>query len=221
MTVTKIAASGGVDLEATDKKMFVAHQESDASTVEVDKHDIDVDVETGDGILDSNSVEDNKQSVPLGSRETKQTSKSTNIHLFPKVFLAGLASPLVVFILCVATGIISSLLKFFVAGNLDLETALGMFYGGAVYSVLTALISVPATLFLGLPLSYFAWKLEALNTKVILLAASVIGGIFFVVLACIFLARVERSLWFVCLAIGASGGFVNGYAFLRLIRHKA
>jgi len=110
------------------------------------------------------------------------------------------------------------LLNFFLTGKFDFESVLGMIYGGTVYAMFAAVISIPATLLFGLPLSYLAWKLQALTTKVILLGAILTGAVCLVLLAGLLLPRIERSFLMLCLAIGASGGFVNGYAFLRLMR---
>ena len=136
------------------------------------------------------------------------------------IALAGLGAPIFVFFLFGAVGLIFSVADFVSTGSMRATSAAGILIGGGVYAVFAAAISIPATLVLGLPLSYLAMRRWSLSRRVVLLGGSVAGGVALVVLAAIYLWRPDISLLLICAAIGGLGGLLNGYAFLWFIRHK-
>jgi hypothetical protein len=136
------------------------------------------------------------------------------------IALAGLGAPIFVFFLFGAVGLIFSVADFISMDSLRATSATGMLIGGSVYAMFAAAISIPATLVLGLPLSYLAMKRQSLSRSVVLLGASISGGATLVVLAALYLWRPDISLLLICAAIGGLGGLLNGYAFLWFIRHN-
>jgi hypothetical protein len=136
------------------------------------------------------------------------------------IALAGLGAPIFVFFLFGAVGLVFSVADFISMGSLRAAPTIGMLNGGIVYAMLAAAISIPATLVLGLPLSYLAMKRRSLSRKVVLLGASISGSAILVVLAAIYLWRPDISLLLICAAIGGLGGLLNGYAFLCFIWHN-
>lgn len=136
------------------------------------------------------------------------------------IALAGLGTPIFVFFLFGAVGLVFSVADFISMGSLRATSATGMLIGGGVYAMFAAAISIPATLVVGLPLSYLAMKRRSLSRRVVLLGASISGGATLVVLAAIYLWRSDISLLLICAAIGGLGGLLNGYAFLWFIRHN-
>ena len=134
------------------------------------------------------------------------------------IALSSLASPALVFMLFLITGIVFYASNVIFSGSVDPAPLLGMLIGGSAYAVLTALISVPATFLVGFPLAELAERRDLLTAKVVLAGATLSGALALTIFAIVYFSKVSDMLILIALVIGGVGGFVNGYAFWKYVK---
>lgn len=137
------------------------------------------------------------------------------------LFLAALAAPIFVLLMFAGTGVFFYLSNILSAGDMSPMAPSSLLMAGVVCGGFTAVISIPATVMLGLPLIYIAWKRSILSALPVLAGATAAIGFALAFFAQTYLMSPDYQLLLIATGIGVAGGFVNGLVFLRLgKRHK-
>lgn len=134
------------------------------------------------------------------------------MKLLKGLTLASLATPILVFLVIVVTGSIFSLKGYFESG-VDLKYIGGGVIGGAFYSAMTAVVSIPATIIIGYPLSKYAIQKGNFISYIVIIGASISGAISFVVFSALYFPKISFEFLFICFLIGLFGGLCNGSAY--------
>ena len=135
------------------------------------------------------------------------------------IVISSISIPVLVFFVFLAAGLVLLVSELVGSGKYS-NGWLGIVYAGAVYTYLAALISTIPTIVLGLPTSLIASKYGILNSKVILVGAAIIGGIYLGVSSLLFFKAFNLQIFLWSVLAGGCGGVLNGYVFLRAVKPK-
>ena len=132
------------------------------------------------------------------------------------IVISSISIPVLVFFVFLAAGLVLLVSELVGSGKYS-NGWLGIVYAGAVYTYLAALISTIPTIVLGLPTSLIASKYGILNSKVILVGAAIIGGIYLGVSSLLFFKAFNLQIFLWSVLAGGCGGMFNGYILLRVV----
>ena len=139
-----------------------------------------------------------------------------SVKILRAIVISSLSIPALVFFVFLAAGLVFLVSELVGSGKYS-NGWLGIVYAGAVYTYLAALVSTIPTIVLGLPTSLIASKYGILNSRVILVGAVIIGGIYLGVSSLLFFKAFNLEIFLWSVLAGGCGGMFNGYILLRVV----
>lgn len=136
------------------------------------------------------------------------------MKIIKAILIASISVPALVFSIFILAGaafLVSELIK---KGEYT-NGWLGIVYAGSMYAYFAVPLSTAPTIVLGLPISLLAEKYGFLTKRVVLVGATITGGLFLVAAAIVFFETINLELIVWSFIAGGIGGLINGYVFQK------